>query len=1373
VSDATPKTIGPYEVLRTLGKGGMGEVLLAYDPRLDRQVAIKRIRADITLDENRRRRFRREAQVAAGLNHPAIVHVFDLLTEDDTEHIVMEYVPGKALRSILKRGALTVREVIAMGLELAEGMAYAHRRGVVHRDLKTENVLVTPEGEPKITDFGIARRLLTNSPQEALTREGMVLGTYRAMSPEQIRGDEVDARSDLFSFGVLLYECLTGESPFLAESETATIARVLNQEVPPLQEVVPGVPGGLSALVVHLLQKDPHLRPRAGRETVDRFRALLPEIPDASGQATEMMTVVEGRPVETSASRDAPSSRISTPTSVRRRSGERRQVTLVGCDLVGLGAGSQTLDPERLYSVMPEFRALAREVMERWEGQIESLVGHRLVAYFGYPRAHEDDAWRAVRSALELVRRVEDVRHEMAGETEAGFALRAAVHTGLAVILPNPDVGETRGRTSSTGTGAEREEQVILGKTLDLTSGIQLLAEPGAVVVSSETHRLVEGYFATEALAATRVAGAEEPVTAHRITGERQVQSRLEAVRELSPLVARDRELGLLRDRWEMAREGQGQVVLIGGEAGIGKSRLLRSLREALHTEAPTWLSAYASPHARNTPLQPMMDLLSQAVGLAEADSPRERVERLEGLLLRHDLPPEEGVSLLAPFLDLPLEGDPAPEVPPERRRARTLELLLELILKVAERRPVILAVEDLHWVDPSTLDLLGLLIEQGASVSLLLLLTYRPDLEVPWGQHSHLTQLSLTRLAREESALLLRRLTRGKPLPSKVEKQILAKTEGVPLFVEELTRTLLDSGLLEEGEERWEVSAPLGSLDIPATLRDSLTARLDRLEEETREVAQYASVLGRRFTFPLLAAVVPLEQGVLRLALDRLVRAELLQRRGISWTEARYMFRHALIQDAAYELLLEGHRRGIHGRIADVLEEDFPEVAGAEPELLAHHHEQADRPEEAVAAWRRAGDRAAERYALVEAGHHYQHALELLERLPASTERSALELELRSALGSGLISTKGYGAEEVNVNFTRAWELCEELGDIPFPVRYGIWAVHLTRGDRERTDEMARWFEHYLETAEDGPARLMAANCLAVRAAFQGRFKATERYQQEIERLFDPEEHREVARAYGGSGGFYGYLVMVWVLLLTGRLERAVQHQRWILEQCEAMGEPYTLTVGWNFEFVTGFELRDPEWTRRAAERSVELAQEHSFPVQLVIGQCGLGWAQARLGEVEEGIARLRDALRNGWRAIGVRFLYPYYSAYLVEILLGEGRVADGLGTVEEALAVSRTTVDRFYEPELERLQGELLRRAGTPADEVEAIYRNALETVRKEDARLLELRLRTSLGHLLLDEGRGGEAVEGLGRILEHFEGERETEDVTSARELLSRLR
>lgn len=1354
----------------------MGEVLLAYDPRLDRQVAIKRIRADLTLDEIRRRRFRREAQVAAGLNHPAIVHVFDLLTEDDTEHIVMEYVPGKALRSILKRGPLTVREVVALGLELAEGLTYAHRRGVIHRDLKSENVLVTPEGEPKITDFGIARRLLTDGPQEALTREGMVLGTYRAMSPEQIRGEEVDARSDLFSFGILLYEALTGESPFLAETETATIARVLNQEVRPLHKVVADVPRGLSTLVVHLLQKEPHLRPRNGGEMVERFRALLGDLPETPGEATEMMTVVEGPPKGSAGtvSRDTPSSRITTPTTVRRRTGERRQVTLVGCDLVGLGAGSQTLDPERLYSVMPEFRELAREAVERWEGQVESLVGHRLVAYFGYPLAHEDDAWRAVRAATEMVHRVDDLRRRMAGREDGGFALRAAVHTGLALILPDPEQQDSGGRTASTGTSAAREEQVILGKTLDLTSGIQLLAEPGSVVLSSATRRLVEGYFTTEALPATRVAGADEPVTAHRITGERQVHSRLEAVHELSPLVARERELGLLRDRWEMAREGQGQVVLIGGEAGIGKSRLLRSLREALRPEAPTWLAAYASPYTRNTPLQPMIELLGQAAGLGEAESPGERVDRLEGLLRRYDLPLEEGVSLLAPFLDLPLEGrDPAPELSPDRRRARTLELLLELVLKLAERRPLILAVEDLHWVDPSTLELLGLLVEQGASVHLYLLVTYRPELEPPWGHHSHMTQLSLTRLAQEESARLLRRLTAGKPLPSQVERQILAKTEGVPLFVEELTRTLLESDLLEEGEERWELTAPLGSLDIPSTLRDSLTARLDRLDEEAREVARYASVLGRRFTFPLLAAVVPLEEGVLGVALDRLVRAELLQRRGLSWTEARYMFRHALIQDAAYELLLEGHRRRIHGRVAEVLEQDLPDMAEAEPELLAHHLEQADRLEPAVAAWRRAGDRAAERCAHVEAGHHYQHALELLERSPPSTDRSALELELRSALGSGLISTKGYGAEEVKANFTRAWELCEELGDIPLPVRYGIWAVHLTRGDRERTDEMARWFERYLDTAEDGPARLMAANCLAVRAAFQGRFGATRKYQEEIERLFDPAEHREVVRAYGGCGGFYGYLVMTWVLLLTGRLEGAVEHQKWILERCEEMGEPYTQTVGWNFEFVTGFELREPEWTRRAAERSIELSREHSFPFQLLIGQCALGWAQARLGEVDEGIARLRDALRDGWRLIGVRFLYPHYSAYLVEILLREERVADGLSTVEEALEVSQTTVDRFYEPELERLRGELLHRAGSPAAEVEAIYRRALETVRREDARLLELRLRTSLARLLAEQGRGTEAARDLTGVLRHFADQRATEDVTAARDLLAGLR
>lgn len=1371
MSEAIPKTIGPYEVLRTVGKGGMGEVLLAYDPRLDRQVAIKRIRAEVELDETRRQRFRREAQVAAHLNHPAIVQVFDLLTEGDLEHIVMEYVPGKSLRSIVKQGALPVSQGLAMALRLADGVTYAHRRGVVHRDLKSENVLVTSQGEPKITDFGIARRLLTEGAQETLTRDGMVLGTYRAMSPEQIRGEKVDGRSDLFSFGVLLYEIFTGQSPFQAESETATLARVLNEEPEPVQERVAEVPPELSALIAQLLQKDPHLRPRNAEEVAQRLRRIEGDPENAVAEPTGRMTVVEGRPVAPSGSDRSAS--VTTPSSAtRRRSGERRQVTVLGCDLVGLSDGSQTLDPERLYTVMPEFRECARRVVERYEGQIESLAGHRLVAYFGYPRAHEDDAWRAVRTALELVRQIEDLQ----GQQEEGsgrVAARAAVHTGLAVILPDTQVGETRTSTTPSAATGERGEQVILGQTLDLTGGLQTLAEAGSVVISSATRRLVGGFFATEELPATRVAGSDRPVTAYRITAEREVHSRLEAGRELSPLVARERELGLLQDRWEMARQGAGQVVLISGEAGIGKSRLVRSLREALAAESPTWLFAQGSPHTRNTPLQPMANLVRQLAGLRGVDSSREQVDRLEGLLRRHDFPLPQTVPLLAPLLSLPLEGRyPALDLPPPRQRARTMELLPELILQVAERRPIILAIEDLHWVDPSTLELLGVLIEQGSSVSLFLVLTFRPEFEVSWSQSGSLTQLSLTRLARQETSSLIRQLAGDKPLPAEVERQILAKTDGVPLFVEELTRTILESELMEETAEGWTLTTSLGSLDIPATLRESLTARLDRLEEEVREVTQYASILGRSFDFPLLAAIVPLEEATVRLALDRLVQAGLLERRGLSWVEARYRFRHALIQDAANEALLEGHRRTIHRRVAEVLQESFSQIVAREPELLAHHCEEAELLEPGVEAWRRAGDRAAERCAYVEAGHHYQHALDLLERLPSSPDRSVQELELRSALGRCLISTKGYGEEEVKENFTRAWELCEGLGDIPLPVRYGIWAVHLMRGDREGTDEMARWFEGFLETTENPTARLMVYNCLGIRAFYLGRYAEAEELVAKAMELFEPEEHREVAGTYGGCGGFYCYLVTTWILVMTGRLDQAVEHQRRALELAEEMGEPYTLTMTWVFEMMTAHQRRQTEQTGARAEKVIELARQHGFPWLEINGECGRGWVQAHEGDPDAGIARMRKALTKGWHAAGIRLLFSFYSGFLIEILLKEGRVADGLGAVEEALGVLRTSLDLFYEPELLRLQAELLRRAGSPAAKVESTLRDALGTARDQGAKLLELRLATSLARLLADEDRHEEAVELLAPVVEGFTEGRDTSNYTEATALLAEL-
>ncbi|MCP4660458.1 MAG: protein kinase [bacterium] len=1044
-----PQTIGPFEVIRSLGSGGMGEVLLAYDPRLDRQVAIKRIRPDIPFDAKRRARFHREAKLAARLSHQAIVQVFDLLTVDDVEHLIMEYMSGTSLSRLLKRkGPPPLAEGLTVAQAVADGIAYAHRQGVLHRDLKTENVLFSSEGQAKIADFGLAClvRREEDPSHESLTKEGTLFGTFRAMSPEHILGDQVDVRSDLFSLGVLLYETFTGESPFLAGDAMATIARVLQHPQPTARELAPELPPELSALIDHLLEKEPDLRPRDAAEVADRLRPL------AEGWRSDAETTVwpdsvpavgaDLGPTSTAGSSTEGSTATATKEiaprtpSVTRHTAERRRVTVMCCDLVSVAEQSGTSDPETLCEVMPEFQALAGETIERFKGHLGNVLGHRLLVYFGYPRAHENDAQRAVLAALELVKQCARLQAGPSSERPGELAVRVGIHTGPAVVMPGP----------------ARKEQLALGQSLDLATGIQGLAAPNSVVVSDVTYRLIEGFFTVEPPRSARLQGFG-PLEVRRVVAATDVHSRMEIADALTPLVAREQELELLLNRWQLTREGTGQVVLLSGEAGIGKSRLLRELQERLAPEAPSWLIGYGSPYTRNSPLHPIIELLRQILKLNPDDPPGRQFAGLEERLLEYGLP-ADAVPLIARLLSLPLEErDSAPRLSPEQRRKKTLEALLTLLLLTAERRATALVIEDLQWVDPSTLELFDLLVDQGVAASLFVLLTFRPEFEAPWGHRSSLTELNLKRLTNRDSALLIDQVMGERALPSVVREQIVVRTDGVPFFIEELTKEVLESGRLADA--RYELTGSLPPLAIPDTLQDSLMARLDRLGT-SKEVAEMAAVCGREFPLELLAEVSPLDESVLRSHLDRLVRAELLRQRGIA-PRIRYHFRHALIQETASNSLLQRTREDFHHRIASALEAKFPQTADAQPELLGHHWEMAGLSEQAIPYLTKAADRSRAAFANPEAIAFYQRVIALVEenlqRQPYHSDWLDYSIRLHEGLGDVMALT-GRGEEARD-----AYRATLELGCPPIVEARIHRKSGATRGTERRKPEALQSF--------------------------------------------------------------------------------------------------------------------------------------------------------------------------------------------------------------------------------------------------------------------------------------------------------------------------
>ncbi len=714
-------------------------------------------------------------------------------------------------------------------------------------------------------------------------------------------------------------------------------------------------------------------------------------------------------PVPVVAVTEVPAS-ASTPADA-----ERRQLTVMFCDLVGSTALSARLDPEDMREIIGAYHRCVAAVIERGGGFVAKYMGDGVLAYFGYPRADEHDAERAVRAALKLVEKVAGI------ETVAPTPLqvRVGIATGLVVV------GDL------VGSG-EAQERGVVGETPNLAARLQALAEPGAVVIAPSTRRLTGGLFEYEDLGAVELKGLGAPVKAARVVRESAAESRFEALhgRDLTALVGRDEELALLQRRWQQAKAGEGRVVVLIGEPGIGKSRLAQAMLQQPAREPHTRLRYFCSPHHQASALYPFITQLEHAAGISREDMAEARLAKLEALLARSHAGAEE-IGFIAERMSIPT-GDKyrLPDLTPQRRKEKTLEALLAQMARLAAQKPVLMLFEDAHWIDPTSLELLTLTVARASTLPLLLLVTARPEFTPPWPVDAYVTTLPLARLGRRDGMTLVARSAGGKALPAEIIEQILARTDGVPLFLEELTKTIIESGLLREADGHYALDGALPPRAIPTTLHNSLTARLDRLAP-VREVAQIGAAIGREFSYRLLGAVAQQPDDRLKEALEQLVRAELVFGRG-EVPEALYTFKHALVQEAAYASLLRERRRTLHAHIAEALEGEFPEVAEIQPELVAYHYATAGLPAPAIAYYRRAADRAVAASANADAIAHLTRGLELIASLPEPSERISREIDFRLALGTPLIAVQGWGSVEAEATYTRAKELCAGAGDTP-----------------------------------------------------------------------------------------------------------------------------------------------------------------------------------------------------------------------------------------------------------------------------------------------------------------------------------------------------
>jgi class 3 adenylate cyclase/tetratricopeptide (TPR) repeat protein len=889
---------------------------------------------------------------------------------------------------------------------------------------------------------------------------------------------------------------------------------------------------------------------------------------------------------------------------------ERRQLTVLFCDLVDSTVLASQLDPEEWREVVRAYQRTCTEVIQRFDGYIAQYLGDGLLVYFGYPRAHEDDAQRAVQASLGILEAMDTLNTRLAQDKNRRLAVRIGIHTGLVVV--------------GVMGGGGRQEHLALGDTPNVAARLQGVATPDTIVISAATHRLVQGYFTVAALGPQVLKGVAAPVPVYRILGASAAQSRLDVAEAAgwTPLVGRESEVTLLLERWEQSQARLGQVVLLSGEAGIGKSRLVEVVRQRVASAGSPCIVLRCSPYHTHSALYPVIQHLQQVLEWRRDETPAATLDRLERTLQVYDLAADEAVPLVAALLSVPIpEGRYPPLVLTPQQRHRTLDALTTWLLAEAERRPVLAVWEDLHWADPSTLELLGLVIEQVPTARMLTLVTARPEFRPPWAPRSHVTQLTLGRLPRPQVETMVQQLTGGKPLPAEVHTQVVAKTDGVPLFIEELVKMLLESELVREEANRYMLTGPLPPLAIPATLQDSLMARLDRLST-TRAVAQLGAVLGREFTYELIRAVAPLDEATVQRGLAQLVDAELVYQRGRP-PQARYLFKHALIQETAYQSLLKSARQQAHQRSAHVLAAQFPEIVETQPELVAQHYTEAGLVEQAIPFWQQAGQQALQRSAHPEAIQHLTTGLELLTTLPETPAQAQQELGLQMALGSALIATKGHAAPEVERTYARARALCAQVGETPqlLPTLRGLCLFYRTRGVLPTAQELGEQLYRLAQRAAEPTHLLEAHDALGTTLLWLGEYAAALTHLEQGIALTDPAVQRAQALRHGEAPGARCLGWAANTLWCLGYPEQAVRRIQEALALAQELSHPLSLVQTQHHAALLHHHRREAPAVQTQADALLILATVQGFPLWQGFGTC---WGAGRW--------RCRARARRAW---------------------------------------------------------------------------------------------------------------------------------------------
>ena len=1258
--------VGPCTVEEPLGAGGMGVVYRAQQHLgpARRPVAVKLIHPALlrTACEEAHTQFLAELHILVTLQHESIARIYDggvyedPHTHEPLPYLVMELVrDGLPLTTYARDYALTWRERLALLLRVCRAVQYAHEHRVVHRDLKPANILVDPEGHPMVIDFGLACASDALLPGAHLA----AAGTPAYMSPEQVSDafGPISAKSDVYALGLLLYELLTEQLPYTLPHDSAVeeLCQVITETMPPpLSQHDPAYRGELDAIVAAALAKRPAERPSVAvlRSRLERALQQLPPDKDQPRRLTAQHDLAPAGarapplPVPPEPSPTLPPAASTSSRPGAARSGmpdaERRQLTIMFCGLVDSTQLAGHRDPEDWREVVHTYQQTCAEVIQHFDGSIAQWLGDGVLVYFGWPQAHEDDALRAVRTGLGLLEAIGPLNTRLAQAHGLRLAVRVGIHTGLVVVEEMGDGGQ--------------QERLALGDTPNIAARIQGLATPDTIVISAATFHLVEGYFTVEDLGHQALKGVTTPLQVYQVVGASAAQSRLEvaAATGLTPLIGRDADVALLRDRWAQSRDGQGQVVLLSGEAGIGKSRLIEELSAHVRGEGASRMMFRCSPYHTHSAFFPVIAYLQRLLHWRQDESPEARVISLEQALRPYGFAFPEVVPLFAALLSLPLPARYPPlTLSPQRQKQQTQAALVAWLLAEAERQPVLAVWEDLHWADPSSLDFLSMLIGQTPTAPLLLLLACRPEFAPPWPARVSVTQLTLTRFTPPQIEAMVRYRAGGKRLPAEVVQQISAKTEGVPLFVEEVTKTIMESRLLKETAERYELQGPLPALAIPVTLQDALMARLDRLGT-AKSLAQLGATIGRQFTYDLLREVAQ------RRRRNGTVGAGTVSRGGIALPAGAAPAGDlplqacpdpgcglSVIAEEHAAAVPSAHCAGVGGALSRP-RRDPARAAGAALHRggsgsTSHPLLAAGRPESRAALSACGSDQPSHQGSGVT-----QDTARHARMDPARTSPVPLPGHLPHC-HQGLCGPRsGTGL------YPRS-RVCQQMGETPqvFLVLRGLEVFYLVRGEVRTARELGEQLLTLAHRQHD-PARLVAAHLALGQALFLlGELAAAREHVEQGRSFYDPQQPH-YPNWPGGHPGVQCPIYAALSLWLLGYPEQALARSHEALTWAQELAHPFSLALVQLFAAMVYQYRRDVPMGHQWAEAAITLSTEQQFALWVGAGMIVRGWALAEQGQGTAGVTQIHEGV-VALQTIGVESYVPYALTVLAE---GYGKV-------------------------------------------------------------------------------------------------------------------